>query len=166
VTVFAQPVNGENPSTAIGRYLVSVLDRLGYRASLRVVPDSFGRIADSRNRAQIGWFGWYQDYPAPSIFVNPPLRCRSFEPRNPSNVNAAEYCNSRVDAEAHRATALEPLTPGTATGLWTRIDRQITDQAPWLSLYNPLIPIALSARAGNYQYHPFWLLLLDQLWVR
>ena len=23
----------------------------------------------------------------------------------------------------------------------------------------------LSARAGNYQYHPFWRLLIDQLWV-
>jgi len=23
----------------------------------------------------------------------------------------------------------------------------------------------LSARVGNYQFHPFWQLLLDQLWV-
>ena len=166
VTVVAQPAQEANPSPAISRYLVSVLDRLGYRASLSVVSDSFARLADSRNRAQIAWFTWFQDYPAPSAFINPPLLCRSFEPRNPLNINGAGYCNPRVDAQAQRASTLEPLAPGTTSGLWTKIDRQITDDAPWLSLYNPLVPIALSARVGNYQDHPFWLLLLDQLWVR
>ena len=166
VTVFAQPPSEENPGAEIGRYLVSVLDRLGYRASLRIVADSFDRIADSRNHAQIGWFEWFQDYPAPSDSINQPLRCRSFEPRNPSNVNAAEYCNARVDAQARRASGIEALAPGTASELWTGIDRQITGEAPWLSLYNPQIPIALSPRTGNYQYHPFWLVLFDQLWVR
>jgi hypothetical protein len=24
----------------------------------------------------------------------------------------------------------------------------------------------LSARTGNYQFHPYWNLLIDQLWVR
>jgi hypothetical protein len=24
----------------------------------------------------------------------------------------------------------------------------------------------LSARVGNYQFHPYWNLLIDQLWVR
>jgi hypothetical protein len=33
-------------------------------------------------------------------------------------------------------------------------------------LYNPSAVTALSARVGNYQYHPFWTVLLDQLWVR
>jgi ABC-type transport system substrate-binding protein/DNA-binding SARP family transcriptional activator len=166
VTLLAQRASEGDPSAAIGRYLVSVLDHLGYRASLRVVPDSFYTMADSRNHAQIGWFTWYQDYPAPSNFINLLLLCRSFKPGNPLNLNAAEYCNSHVDAQVERATALEPLAPGTASGLWTKIDRQITNDAPWLSLYNPLIPIAVSPHVGNYQYNPFWLLLLDQLWVR
>jgi ABC-type transport system substrate-binding protein len=42
----------------------------------------------------------------------------------------------------------------------------ITNQAPWLSLYNPRLTIATSSRLGNFQYHPFYGLLLDQLWVR
>jgi hypothetical protein len=28
------------------------------------------------------------------------------------------------------------------------------------------VPIATSERAGNYELHPFWTVLLDQLWVR
>jgi len=40
------------------------------------------------------------------------------------------------------------------------------DQAPWVSLYNPRDLTVLSARTGNYQFHPYWNLLIDQLWVR
>jgi hypothetical protein len=33
-------------------------------------------------------------------------------------------------------------------------------------LYNPRTVTALGPRVGNYKYHPFWNVLLDQLWVR
>jgi hypothetical protein len=46
------------------------------------------------------------------------------------------------------------------------IDRQITNKAPWLPLYNPRLDVITSARVGNFQYHPFFSLLVDQLWVR
>ena len=32
--------------------------------------------------------------------------------------------------------------------------------------YNPRIVDFVSARVGNYQYHPQWGVLLDQLWVK
>jgi hypothetical protein len=35
-----------------------------------------------------------------------------------------------------------------------------------LPLYNPRTVTALGARVGNYKYHPFWNVLLDQLWFR
>jgi hypothetical protein len=36
----------------------------------------------------------------------------------------------------------------------------------WVPLYNPRTATALGPRVGNYKYHPFWNVLLDQLWVR
>jgi len=33
-------------------------------------------------------------------------------------------------------------------------------------LYNPLDLTVLSARVGNYRFHPYWNVLIDQLWVR
>jgi ABC-type transport system substrate-binding protein len=60
---------------------------------------------------------------------------------------------------------LEPASPGAANEAWAAIDRRITDQAPWLALYNPRLDIATSARVGNYQFHPFFGLMLDELWV-
>ena len=47
-----------------------------------------------------------------------------------------------------------------------KIDRELVDAAPWVPLYNPRDLTVLSARTGNYQFHPYWNLLIDQLWVR
>ena len=40
------------------------------------------------------------------------------------------------------------------------------NEAPWVPLYNPRDVTVLSSRVGNYQFHPYWDLLIDQLWVR
>jgi ABC-type transport system substrate-binding protein len=87
-------------------------------------------------------------------------------PRSQSNFNDAEFCDPGTDAAVQRAQALEPSASGQASQAWAAIDRRITDQAPWLALYNPRLDIATSSRVGDYQYHPFFGLLLDELWVR
>jgi len=169
VTVLAGGWDPGNPVRALGRYVVSILDQLGYRASLRVVTDQnsyFQRAADSREQIQIGEFSWYQDFPAPSDFIVPLFTCHSFAPHNLANLNQSEFCNRRIDAEVTRALRLSAEHPNTAGMLWAQIDRDIVDQAPWVPLYNPNALVLLSRRVGNYQFHPFWNLLLDQLWVR
>jgi peptide/nickel transport system substrate-binding protein len=80
-------------------------------------------------------------------------------------VNDAEFCNPVIDNAVQHAQALEPTAAAAANGVWAGIDRQITGQAPWVPLYNPRLDIATSSRVGNFQYHPFFGLLLDQLWV-
>ena len=156
------------PAMPSGRYLVSVLDQLGYRASLRVIkPDTYyQRVGDSREHVQIGEFDWYQDFPAPSDFIGPLFTCRSFLPDSPANINDSEFCNRRIDAQITRALALEARNPNAAGSAWARIDHELVDQAPWVPLYNPRAVVALSARVGNYQFDPYWSVLIDQLWVR
>jgi peptide/nickel transport system substrate-binding protein len=168
VTLVVQTADATNPTATIGAYLVSVLGRLGYRASLKVLPIStfYSTLGDSRSHVQIGWFNWVQDYPAPSDFIAPNLTCRAFVPHNPANINVAEFCNPKIDAAGQRAQALEAAAPGAASSAWAAIDRRITDQAPWLPLYNLRLDVATSGRVGNFQYHPFFGLLPSQLWVR
>jgi peptide/nickel transport system substrate-binding protein len=136
-----------------------------------VIPGQNGnaynkRLYDSRQRAQIGWFSWYQDYPASSDFISPLLTCQSFLPGNPANLNAAEFCNRRIDAQVAQALALQARNPSTAAALWARIDHELVDQAPWVPVYNPRSLVMLSTRVGNYQFDPYWSVLIDQLWVR
>jgi ABC-type transport system substrate-binding protein len=166
VTILLQAPNVTNPTTRIGGYLLAVLDRLGYRARLRVTGQLYPTFDDSASRTQIGWFTWYQDYPTPSDFISLLLSCRAFVPRSAGSLNDAEFCDPKTDAAASRAGALQVSAAGTANEDWGLIDRRITDQAPWLPMYNPRLDIATSSRLGNFQYHPFYSLLLDQLWVR
>jgi peptide/nickel transport system substrate-binding protein len=167
VTMSVFPPGPASPSIQLGRYVVSVLDTLGYHGSLRVFGNGGGNLSDSRDRVQIGYANWEQDYPAPSDFVDVLLSCRSFVPDNPgTNLNVAEFCDPKIDAQAQHASELQALAPGAASEAWSRIDREITDEAPWVPLYNPREDIATSSRVGNYQYDPFWMLLFDQLWVR
>ena len=166
VTFLVQPPDPTNPTSAIGRYIVSLLDQLGYRASLRVTAHLYPTLDDSRSHTQLGWFTWGQDYPGPADFITTLLSCRAFQPANTNNLNDAEFCSPKIDAEIHYASVLEASDPGAASQAWSAIDHQITDQAPWLAMYNPRLNIATSSSLGNYQYHPFYGLLLDQLWVR
>ena len=157
------------PSPATGRYVVSVLDQLGYRASLRVVrnPDTYwGLLGNSHNHAQAGFFSWYEDYPAPPDFIEPLLTCSSFVPDSPGNINTAEFCDPKIDAQADRVLTSRPANVASDAGDWAAVDRELVDQAPWAPLYNPRNLVLLGRRVGNYQFHPFWNVLLDELWVR
>ena len=163
------PLPGQ-PTLEIGRYVVSVLDRLGYRASFKVITNAaavgLGDLGDSSKRPQIGWFTWFQDTPTPSNFIGLLLTCGAFVPASPENLNVAELCDHRIDAQVRQAGSLQLRDPAAAGELWSRIDHELVDRAPWVPLYNPRTVTALGPRVGNYKYHPFWNVLLDQLWVR
>jgi peptide/nickel transport system substrate-binding protein len=154
--------------TTIGRYLVSVLDQLGYRASLRVVNANsyYPMILNGRSRIQVGEIGWLTDFPAPSDFIVPLFGCHSSTHDVAANFNLSGFCDRQINAQVTQALAAQTRSPNAAASLWARIDREITDQAPSVPLLNRRQLVVLSARVGNYQFHPFWQLLLDQLWVR
>jgi len=153
----------------VSRYFVSLLDELGYRASLHVLPtwpNYAAYVADSRNRAQIGVVGWAADTLAASNFFQPLFTCASFVPKSPANLNLWEYCDPGLDAKMKHAVALEVSDPEQANEVWATVDRAVVDQALALPFTNGLNPVLLSERVGNYQEHPLWGTLFDQLWVR
>ena len=56
--------------------------------------------------------------------------------------------------------------PPAADALWARIDRKVTQAAPWVPVLNPAGVDFVSSRVGNYEHNPKWGLLIDQLWVK
>jgi peptide/nickel transport system substrate-binding protein len=153
----------------IARYIASVLEDLGYRTEVRLKDDldSFAAfVSNSRNKAQIAGWGWGADYPAPSTFFGALLSCKSFVPNSASNQNQSEFCNPRIDAEMEKALERQLTDPGTAGALWARIDRQVVRKAPWVPLFNLRRFNLVSQRVGNFQFHPVWFALFDQMWVR
>jgi peptide/nickel transport system substrate-binding protein len=149
-------------------FIVRLLQRLGYRASAWIVPGrAYGlTISDSRRGVQIGAGGWNAEYPAASNLFDSKFSCRAFRPANPFNNNDSEFCDRRIDAEAERARRLALTNPDTATRGWQKVYRDILDRAPWLPTVTPTWTDFVSKRVGNYQFHPLWGILADQLWVR
>jgi YVTN family beta-propeller protein len=148
-----------------GRYLVSVLNNLGYRARLHTSPHPDKEMAAAAaGKLQVGGIGWFADYASPSGFFPPALACASYVPGQPSS-NAGGFCDHSIDREMARAAALQSRDPQAAAALWGKVDRDSVDEAPWVSIVNPRNFDFISGRVGNYQYNPQWGTLLDQLWV-
>jgi len=148
---------------AYGAYFASLLRRLGYRSTLRVSKDygaHRGAVGDPATRAQIGIEGWQGDIAVPSNFAVP-FMC---EPDSGlSGANLARFCDRSIDAQAaaaRRATGTE------SNALWQNVYERIEAEAPAVPLVNRREVTVVSQRVGNFQHHPMWGTLLDQLWVR
>jgi YVTN family beta-propeller protein len=154
---------------ANGAYLVSVLRSIGYNARVELVPHD-GRLTWRPDR-QAGVWGWGGDYPSANDVLLSFL-CSSYTANPETNVNAAELCDRRLDAQVARAQSLETSNPAAAAGVWHRIDRMLTDEAPWVPMKVTLSTDFVGRRVGNYRY--CWLpwesgmtgACVDQLWVR
>lgn len=150
-----------------GRYLATVLRRLGYDASVGLLPDvRFTPYTnDSRYHAQVISGGWDMDYPtASNMLVR--LTCPYFIPANAATIDPSAFCDPAIDAQIKHATALQTTQPDKANALWAHVDREITNQAIWLPTVIPKTTDILSRRAGNYRYHLMLGALIDQLWIR
>ena len=145
---------------AAGRYVVSVLERLGYKAHLRFSADPWA--ASAKHPPQISFYAWISDYPTPGGFITPTLSCGV----SPENGNPSEFCDPTIDHQIQSAELLQASNPEAATHLWAVVDREITDKAPWAPFANGDVFEVKAARVGNYQFNPQWSTLLDQLWVR
>jgi peptide/nickel transport system substrate-binding protein len=147
--------------------VLSALRSLGYNVHLKLVPFSkYGLVNDSRSKTQAAGGIWNSDYLSPSAFFNVLLTCASFRPHSTDNMNGAEFCNRRIDAEIARARALQTSDPEAASQLWSKIDHEIVDQAPWIAEASLGLTDFVSRRVGNYQFNPQFAALLDQLWVK
>jgi YVTN family beta-propeller protein len=145
-------------SVFIASPIVSALRALGYPARLKVVDID----AWEYEKIQAGVWSWFADYPAASDFA-PLFSCRT---AGVPAENPAQFCDPKVEGMIERARGLVATDPQAANDLWARIDRMVTDRAPYVALLNPRRVEYVSARVGNYQFNPQLGTLFDQLWVR
>ena len=153
-----------------GRYMVTVLESLGYRARVKAVDDPrvyFANVADSRVRAQMGYYSWFAGYPSAADLIPPQYSCTAFVPASPGrNTNFSEFCDHSIDAQMERAAALQVHDPAAASVVWQQVEQSLLARAPVVPAYNRSNVDFVSNRVGNYQYNPQWGPLLDQIWVR
>ena len=158
-----------SPSGAIEdtRLAVTALRKLGYRASLRLLPDStyFTYTGDSRNRAQVIDGGFSADYASASDFIGK-LTCGKFVARHGlDTTDDSEFCNAGFDRQVERAASLQVTQPAAANRLWSRLDKKLTDLALLVPTVTPNAIDVVSRHIHDYQYNPVWGALLDQLTI-
>jgi peptide/nickel transport system substrate-binding protein len=136
--------------------VAATLRRLGYHVAVEhyaLDKDYFSAFFSDSKHIDAAANGWIQDYPAPSNFFTG-LNC----PASPYT------CDANLDKRFARTTT-EANTSG-STAPWTKLDREYTDSAIVIPFDNPKSVDFVGKRVGNFQHHPEFDLLIDQLWVR
>jgi peptide/nickel transport system substrate-binding protein len=164
-------VNGTNDQvgTELAEQMVKDLDSIGYKASTQLLSAAvqYPFVQNSANWSKwnVAWSAWYQDYPAPSDFLNVLLGCGHIVKNSDASPNIAAYCDPSIQKQISQAESEEATDPSAASALWTTIDHEDTLQAPWVDLYNPKQIDFLASNVHGYEWNPQWYILIDQLWL-
>ena len=75
-------------------------------------------------------------------------------------------CDPAVDRKLRETLELQTRNPQAANEAWTRLDRELIDQAIVVPVITPKAIDFVSKRVGNYQRHPVFGMLISQAWVR
>ncbi|HEU0194262.1 MAG TPA: ABC transporter substrate-binding protein, partial [Gaiellales bacterium] len=163
-------VTTDAASMSTGEYFAELLNQLGYHATVKGLNSKieYPYVQNSLNHPQISFSYWYPDYPAASDFLNVVTGCAGYHPASDASPNLSEFCDPAIQKQTVRALKIEQTDVPAANRLWTQIDRETTDQAPWISLFVPKHVDFVSSRLGNYQFSPSVVgnFLIDQAWVQ
>jgi ABC-type transport system substrate-binding protein len=141
--------------------VAAVLDEIGLRAKLKVVPsheffDGAFAPPGSPGHPDVVPYYWSTGYPGAWEFVYPQYGCGP-------NWNVTGYCDQAVDRRIEQARSLQTSDPGSANRAWSEIEHDPVDSAALLSVSTSTFVV--SDRAGNVQINPQFGVLFSQIWV-
>ncbi len=156
---------GVDPQT--GTYLVSVLNDLGLQATLKVISANiqWTYAQNSNNNVQITLNTLWQDYAAPADFLQVLFNCSSFHPGSDASPNISGYCNNAVDAKMEQAMKAALTDVAASHEMWSAVDHDITDDAPWATLYSPKLLYFVSKRLKNFTYSNQARMVFSKVWL-
>jgi peptide/nickel transport system substrate-binding protein len=159
----------DDTSKALAQQMVADLNKIGYKATTQLLTGSiqypFVQNSNNSSKWNVAWSAWYQDYPTASDFLNVLLGCGSIHPHSDASPNIAAFCDKSIQSQMDKALSLGQTNPTEANNIWAQVDHAVTDQAPWVDLFNPKQIDFLSKNVHGYQWNPQWYILIDQLWL-
>ncbi len=153
---------------------MKLLDSLGFKAKAHLADaaaffDGLGSPTSGVSTSQMA--GYWASSPIASGASEFPgfFTCPGF-PTDSGLGYPNHFCDPAIDQEVATGLALEAQgdadSHAKANAIWVRVDREIVDAAPAVTPFYPVDVDLLSKRTGGFQHHPFWNILLDQLWVQ
>jgi peptide/nickel transport system substrate-binding protein len=151
VTVWSPPPGeGFFESIPVADHVVELLRTLGYHPR---------RVRELSPDVQIGYIPWAADYLAESGFIPSLVACDG-------SFNLSHFCDPEIDARMRKATRLATIDPQQSHELWSQIEHDLVDQAPWVPLINMQFVTVVSQDVSNYLFSAAGGPLIDQMWVR
>jgi peptide/nickel transport system substrate-binding protein len=154
----------------ISLYFVSLLDQLGYKASLKTLSAAveYPYVQNSSNKPQISLTYWSPDYNAASDFLSVSVGCAGFVAGSTASPNLSEFCDPTIQKMTAHALKVQTTDAQAADPLWAAIDKATTDQAPEVPLFVASKLDFVSKTLGNYQFNPSVTgrFMIDQAWVK
>jgi peptide/nickel transport system substrate-binding protein len=116
--------NNKDPRPAIADYLRSLLNQIGYKAKTKTLNQTvyFSAIGDKKNKAQIGFTDWFQDFPHPGDFMGN-LMTTAAAKSTPS-FNEGFVSDPKVDQQVD---TLDASQPSAVAAQWGHLDKYIND---------------------------------------
>jgi DNA-binding SARP family transcriptional activator/ABC-type transport system substrate-binding protein/streptogramin lyase len=140
------------------RYVSRVLRELGYRSRVRIASQQEIDGAAASGTIQLLPLTWFGGELGPSEFLQVWFSC---EDRNDGDW----FCDPRLERKMRRAVAMQAVDSKRAAADWAEIDRGVVDAAGSVPLLTPREVDFISRRMRNYQFHPLWGMLADQVWL-
>jgi peptide/nickel transport system substrate-binding protein len=144
VTVWARQVSD---SVTAAQYYVSVLNKIGFKASLNLLPRAtyYVTIGNIKTKAQTGWARWLEDYPHPLDWFDVLLNGERITKQ--LNNNFAWFSNRKTNKEIDALKKAPVLTPA-VNAKWAAVEQQIMQLAPWAPWSNRVFPEFFSKKMG------------------
>ncbi len=146
----------------IGQAVQQDLAEVGITVEIRPVTGPTRIEATGRRGAvPFATFGWYQDYPDPSNFLDVLLNGNRITEVHSTNV--AFYDNERVNALLNEASS--STDQGHRLALYQEAERLIVDDAPWVFLYYPQMYLLRQPWLKGLKLNPVWPIRYELMWV-
>lgn len=138
------------------------LHQAGIDVSLRPANfTAFDYEASTRHVTPCAIWGWFQDYPDPSDFLDVLFNGKYITETDCNN--EAFYNNHAVNSILDQATS--SLNEDERTRLFKKAEDLIMEDAPWVPLDNEIIPVLYNPRVHGTKPHPVWLWRYEWMWL-
>ena len=148
--------------TKIGQAVQQDLEEVGITVEIRPVTGPT-RIEATGRRGTVPFstFGWYQDYPDPSNFLDVLLNGDRITEVNSTNV--AFYDNESVNTLLNEASTSTDQDHRLA--LYREAERLVVEDAPWVFLYYPQMYLLRQPWLKGLKLNPVWPIRYELMWI-
>jgi peptide/nickel transport system substrate-binding protein len=158
--------NSKDPRPAIGAYMASLLNQIGFKANIKTLNQTvyFSTIGNPKTKAQIGFDDWFQDFPHPGDFIGNLLTTEAA--KSVPSFNNGFVSDPHIDRQTAALDAQQP--PAVASG-WAALDKYINSPeeayvAPYgneedTAFYSSRMNVAQCSGYPSLVHRVNWLLL-------